>query len=375
MSAEFSGLVATELPALRLDTLSLYPSPAEAATTAALSQACFLDVTSDSASATAVMGWIAAQVPALPVVVMLRSNDPDLILQCVRRGAVEFLIQPLTRDHLQRTLLKLGGLGAAIAGSAADGGKVFCIVPGKGASGASTIACNLAFALRGSNGTKVLLADLDGLTGTVAFVLKLKSTYSFVDAVSQSAGLDADMWKALVTPCHGLDVLLSPENPVDCYSEALEPASLVASARQAYDVVVLDTGGAYGAWNAGLMRLADELILVTTNELPALHATQRALGALERGGMSRSKPRILVNRQQTRLGLAEDAISVALDAGIYRTLPNDTAAVRKALMEGKPVAPASRFGDGITALARALTGVESRPEKPTLVSKLLNMFH
>jgi pilus assembly protein CpaE len=375
MSAEFSGLVAAELPALRLDTLSLYPSPGEAATAAALSQACFIDVTSDAGSAAAVMGWMAEQAPALPIVVMLRANDPDLILQCVRRGAVEFLIQPLTREHLQRTLRKLGSLDAALASSAAGRGKVFCIVPGKGASGASTIACNLAYALKGSNGTKVLLADLDGLTGTLAFVLKLKSAYSFVDAINQSAGLDADMWKALVTPCHGLDVLLSPENPVDCYSEALEPGSLVASARQAYDVVVLDTGGAYGDWNTGLMRLADELLLVTTNELPALHATQRALGALERSGVSRSKPRILVNRQQPRLGLAEDAISVALDTGIYRTLPNDTDAVRKALMEGKPVASATRFGRGVTALARALSGVESRAEKPSLVAKLLGMFH
>jgi pilus assembly protein CpaE len=375
MAAEFSGLVAAELPALRLDTLDVYPSRNEAAANAALAQACFLDVASDADSAAAVMAWLTAEFPALPAVVMLDSNDPDLILQYLRQGAAEFLIRPFNDEQLERILRKLVGLRAALAASNQGRGKVFCIVPGKGASGASTIACSLAFSLKGLRGAKVLLADLDGLTGTVAFVLKLKSPYSFVDAVGQSSGLDSDMWKALVTPAHGIDVLLSPENPVDCYAEALDPAPLVASARQAYDVVILDAGGAFGTWNTGLVRLADELVLVTTNELPALNATQRAMASLERNGVDRAKPRIVVNRMQARLGLAEDAISTALDAGIYRTLPNDTQSVRRALMEGKPVAPATPFGHGITALARALAGVESRAEKPSLAHKLLKLFH
>jgi pilus assembly protein CpaE len=254
-------------------------------------------------------------------------------------------------------------------------GKVICVAPGKGASGATTVACNLAFAFKSVKGAKVLLADLDGLTGTIPFVLKLRSAYSFVDAVNQSAALDAGMWKALVTASHGVDVLLSPENSVDCYAEALDPTRLVGSACQAYDVVVLDVSGVHGPWNAAVLRLADELVLVTTNELPALHATQRALASLSRNGVERSKPRLVVNRQQPRLGLAEDSISVALEAGVYRTLPNDAQAVRRALMEGKPVPHATRFGAGIAALARALAGVEPRAAKPSMMSSLLKMFH
>ncbi|HEX8984975.1 MAG TPA: hypothetical protein VF767_06085, partial [Bryobacteraceae bacterium] len=65
----------------------------------------------------------------------------------------------------------------------------------------------------------------------------------------------------------------------------------------------------------------------------------------------------------------------ALEAGVYRTLPNDTQAVRRALMEGKPVPHATRFGAGIAALARALAGVEARAARPSMISSLLKMFH
>ena len=50
-------------------------------------------------------------------------------------------------------------------------------MPAKGAAGATTIACNLAYQCKRLGASKILLADLDPLTGTVSFVLKLKSTY------------------------------------------------------------------------------------------------------------------------------------------------------------------------------------------------------
>ena len=52
-------------------------------------------------------------------------------------------------------------------------------MPAKGACGATTIACNLAFQWKRLGAKKILLADLDPLTGTLSFLLKIKSIYSF----------------------------------------------------------------------------------------------------------------------------------------------------------------------------------------------------
>ncbi len=383
MSTEVSALLAAELPGLRLNTLRQYPGPGAVAAVAAEAQACFLDIATTPQAAEETMACLAADFPGLPIVILLRSgdadallrsSDADLILQFLRRGAAEFLIQPFTREQVERVLRKIPALREGASTYAGARGKVFVVLPGKGASGATTIACNLAHALRGAKSAKVLLADLDGLTGTVSFVLKLKSAYSFIDAVGQSSELDPDLWKALVTPAHGMDVLLSPENPVDCYAQALDPSSLVMAARQTYDMVVLDGGGIYGEWNASLIQLADEVVLVTTNELPALHATRRALAALDRSGVARSRLRIVLNRHQTKVGLPEDGVSTELQTSVYRILPNDTEAVRKALMEGKPVPHATNFGRSVAGLARALAGVEQRADKPSPLSSLFKLF-
>jgi pilus assembly protein CpaE len=374
MSTELAAALASEMPGARRATVDHYPSRAEAAKLVEKIEFCLLDVASDVTAATGLLSWLGAVAPGVPVISLLLANDPDLILRCLRGGADDFLIEPFTAEQLRAVLKKLARVRPGPAVATEDGGKVICIMPGKGACGATTIACNLAFALRRLSGGKVLLADLDGLTGTIAFVLRLKSSYSFVDAVTHTGVLDKDAWRVLVTPCRGIDVLLSPESPVDCYSEPLDPAALVASSRLGYDFVVIDSGGAHGDWNVGLARLADELLLVTTNELPALHATQRVLAHLEGSGVSRSKPRMVLNRYLARIGLPEDGINQALGAKVFATLPSDYEGVQKALMDGQAAAPATAFGHAITSLARTLTGHGKEAAKVSAFSRLMGMF-
>jgi pilus assembly protein CpaE len=374
MSEELARALARKMPGAKISALEAYPQSAQARTLAAVSDLCFLDVVTDPAAATAILASLVAELPQLHVIVLLRSNDPDLILKCLRRGAAEFLLRPFTYEQISVVLAKLARFCGGLASGAHRGGKVYCVLPAKGASGATTLACNLALAFRRQNGGRVLLADLDGLAGTVAFTLKLKSHYSFVDAVSHAGALETDVWRALITPSHSVDVLLSPDSPVDGYAEKLDPAPLVSSARQCYDTIVLDAGGVYGSWNLGLARLADELMLVTTNELPALHAASRALGYLERNAVSRSKPRLLIGRYDPKIGLDAAAVEKALGLPVFCTLPRDCETIRKALMDGKPVPPASRFGRATASLARTLSGGAERVPNHSMFTSLRSMF-
>jgi pilus assembly protein CpaE len=374
MSAELSGALAAELPAASISATDVYPGPGERLLASPEPQLCFLDVVSDVAIAGEVLARLAADFPELPIVVLLSANAPDLILSCLRHGAAEFLIQPFTAEELGGVIRKLARFRNGLTIPERSGGRVFCVMPGKGASGATTLACNLAVALHRIHGARTLLADLDGLTGTIGFVLKLQSAYSFVDAVNQASALDGGMWKALVNPSNGIDVLLSPDPTVDCYAEAMDPAVLVSSARHAYELVVIDASDAHGRWNCTLARLASDLLLVTTGDGPALHATRRSLDALEANGVSRSKPRIILNRHEPKHTSGLEAVAGVLGMQVFRTLPADDEPVASALMEGKPVASQSRFGRSIAALAQALEGEQRPPLKPSLFSALSALF-
>lgn len=364
VSAELKALLAHELPLTAVSALTAYPGRARLLELGPATQFCFLDVTSDQAGAFAVMSTIAACCPNLAVIALLHNNDPDLILQCLRQGAAEFLIQPFTPDQLKAALDKLRRLHPSTAAApATGGGRVYGVMPAKGACGATTIACNLAFALKRSRDQRVFLADLDGLTGTLPFLLKLKSNYSFIDALRHSGSLDADLWKALITPCHGVHILLSPESPVDSIGETFDPLPLVAYARQNYDFIVLDLGGPYGDWNLAAARLCDELLLATTNELASLYATQRVLLHLENREIDTGRIRILVNRFRPDMGLKRDGIETALRREIFLTLPSDYQGIARALMEGKPAQPGSDFGKSIAALAGRLAGEDERQDR------------
>lgn len=363
MADELRLLIESQQPRTALTVLESYPSRAALAEYAALGlQCCFLDIASDSGTAFAALSMLNSSCPEVPVFALLRSNDPDLILQCLRQGASEFLIQPFTGEQLRNALAKLSRLHPTGGAGGESGGRVFCVMPGKGACGATTVACHLAYALVRQDIDKVLLADLDALTGTIGFLLKLKSSYSFTDALAHAGSLDQDVWKALVTPCHGVDVLLSPESPMEGLGEAADPAPILSYFRRFYGAVVLDTGGAYGDWSVSLASLCDDLLLVSTNELVALHAVQRALAYLAKNGLDRSKIRLILNRYSKEVGLRREAIQTALQMEVFETLPSDFEAIQRSLMEGKHAPPASHFGKAITALARHLAG-EVRAEK------------
>jgi pilus assembly protein CpaE len=337
--------------------------------------ACFLDMTSDRDKGLAALAEIHSIQPKLNVIALLGDNDPDLILRCLRGGASEFLIRPFMPDQVAEALERIAKkLGAEVA---ANAGKVYCLTPAKGACGATMISSNLAFQLKRLGAKRVLLADLDPLTGTMSFSLKLKTNYSFLDAVQHKSGLDPDIWKALIVQSQGVDILLSPESVVDGIHEIADPGPLIEFVRSQYDAVVIDSGGVYGSWGLSLARLADELLMVSTNELPALQATQRAFTYLDTQRVDREKVRLLVNRYNRDVGLSREVIETALHEEVYHVLPSDYDAVQRALIDGRPVPANSNLGKSLGELGERLYGKKAEPEKKSAGSAwsgLLNLF-
>ena len=371
MKAELLALV-DRYPVLEVED---YPSGRELAELLASGppEICFVDVVSDRAKALGLIAQIAEKAPQVQMVSVLGSADSDLILASLRHGASEFLVRPFTAEQLQAVVAKLGKLRPA-GPEQADCGSVYCVMPGKGACGATTIACNLACQFKRSGAGKVLLADMDPLTGTVAFVLKLRSHFSFIDALRHAADLDADLWKSLVTASPAGDVMLPPDNPVDGITEARDASPIVEYARRRYQKVVLDAGGSYGEWNLALAGLCDKLLLVSTNELPALHATQRALASLEANGIPRAKISLVLNRYHPDVGLTREAIESVVPLEILAAIPSDYHAMQRALLDGKPAHPGSAFAKCLVELEARLEGRTPPPHKTTPTGWLASLF-
>lgn len=375
MADELNPLLITHLPGVPSSHVRGYPSPRDlgGAMGGGGFHLCFLDVISDPEQAQQLLGEMSRMGPSIQVVALLSGNDPDSMLRCLRAGASDFLIQPFTSEQLEGVLGKLSRHQAAEGGK--EPAKIFVVMPAKGACGATTIACNLAFQWKRHGAKRVLLADLDPLTGTMSFLLKIKSTYSFVDTLLRSSELDHDLWNSMVTHVQGIDVLLAPELLVEGANELRDPSPILDYARHNYDVVIIDSGGVYGEWNLNQARMSNDLLLVTTNELPALQAAQRALSYLDANRIGRWKIKLIVNRYLRDVGLSREVIATALHTEVYDIFPSDYEAVQKSLMDGKPAPASTTFGKSVMQLADKLSGhTETTKKKSSSLGGLLGLF-
>ena len=335
---------------------------------------CFLDVMSDRSAALAIIPDIVRVGPGIPIIAVLSGNNPDLILSCLRQGTSEFLVLPYTDELVEGALAKLARRQpAAVAG--ANRGKVLCVMPAKGGSGATTIACNLASQWKRLEPTKrILLADLDPLAGTMSFVMKLKSNYSFIDVIQRGSEIDADLWKSVTLTRNGVDILLSPEAMIAGIAELNDASKIIEYARAVHDVVILDAGSVYGDWNLSQAHICDELLLVATNELTSLQAVQRSLSYLDANNVGRWKIHIVVNRYDKHIGLSRESIGTALNTEIYHVMPSDYDAVQRAMIDGKPVPPSTNLGKSIGGLADRLAGKTATVKKNSSLGSLMSLF-
>jgi pilus assembly protein CpaE len=236
------------------------------------------------------------------------------------------------------------------------------VLPGKAGCGASTLAAHLALDMRRAASGPVLLVDADCVTGSIAFLLKLNAAFHLGDAVRDCLRLDEDLWSRLVTPCQGVDVLTAPENPAaNVAIDRPTAMELICYWREHYERILVDLPGAGGA-GSDFIPLCDELLLVTTNELAALHATRRAIEWLEQNGVGAERMRLLVTRYTPATGLKREDVQRALKLEPYAVLSNDYEAVQRGVLEGKAVAASSHYGRSVHELGQRLLGLD-RPEK------------
>jgi pilus assembly protein CpaE len=377
MVRELATLLESHLTGSSINFINSYPSPRDVSSAlgGGSLQLVFLDLASDPERALQLLGEMARLGGQVQVLALLPGNDPDLMLRCLRAGAADFLLEPFTSDQLDTVLAKIARLQPAAETAVTEPTKIVAVMPAKGACGATTVACNLAFYWKRMGANRVLLADLDPLTGTLSFLLKIKSVYSFLDTLQRAHELDADLWRAMVTTVNGVDVLLAPELITENPPELNDPSPILEYARHAYDVIILDAGNVYGDWNLNQARAAQEVLLVTTNELPALQAAQRALSYLDANRVGRWKIRLLVNRYQRDVGLSREVIGTALHTEVFDSIPSDYEAVQKALMEGKPVPSNTAFGKSLTQVVERL-GVEAgeSEKKSSSLGGLFGLF-
>jgi len=302
-----------------------------------------------------------------PLIVALNhSADADTILSAMRAGVHEYIFPPI-RESLRRALEKRSiERGRRRDGSVKANGKSFGFLSAKGGCGATTLACHVAAEL-GQLKQKVLLADLDLDAGMIAFITKTKAVYSILDAVNNLHRLDISYWKALVSNgIPGVEIVSSPlalatkQQPKDD-----QIRHVIAFAKPIYDWTVVDLGRSLSRVAMAALEEIDEVCLVTTLEVPALHQCKQIIQTLLDSGYGKNRIRLILNRSPKRLDITPSELERMLGVTIFYMVPNDYPELYETYAEGRMLNPNSELGKQMTLLAQKLSGVEeeNRPQR------------
>jgi pilus assembly protein CpaE len=308
----------------------------------------------------------------VPVVAIGARKDPDVILAAMRAGAREYLLEG-EDERLEKTIHRF------LESSGHRLGSITAVFPAKGGMGATTIATNLAGVLS-RRGNRVCLADLDLELGDVLSFLDLKGTYSLADVAMNAKRLDRDLLDSSV-PRHaaGMWVLSQCEKVED--GDRLEAGGVggvLRFLRPLYHHVILDGLRDLGDVSLASLDLADRILLVTTQEVPAVRSAQRCAQIFRKLGYDRKQVMLVVNRYQKGSTITREVIEETVGMPVAAMIGNDFASLSRAVNAGALVwdeAPRSVVARDIEALARAI-GPEApdaaAPERASFLRKIFS---
>jgi len=319
---------------------------------------------------------ISQRLPHSPIIMMSVHGEAEHLKRSMLAGAREFLVKPFSGDEFatsikrvhERELARREQMQTTVAPAtpvAGDGSvedhQVIAVFSPKGGSGKTTLAVNLALALKRETNQRVALVDANLQFGDVGVLLNLNpKNRSVLDAVGGGEP-DRDIVESvLVDHSTGIRVLLAPPAP--------EGADLVTAAylrkmisylRDTHDWVVVDLPSGLNDHTLGVLDAADQILVVAALEITTIKNVRLFLEVADQLEYDRSKIRLVVNRSDSAQGIRIADVEASIRRSIDGTIVSDGRLAVLAVNRGVPFVvshPDGALSRDVTKLARTLAG-------------------
>jgi len=323
----------------------------------------------------------AGQEPRPALFALLHDRSPDLMKRVLRAGADELLFLPLDPGDATRALLKISEtrrreevhIGA---------GTIVSLVSLIGGTGVTSLAANLALALRYAFDKRVAVVDLDLQTGGLSVFLNLEPERTIMTLTEGTRKLDSiQLESSLSKHASGIYLLAAPKRIED--SELVTDATVGATLdlmRQLFDFVIVDCGTHIDSNTVAAWERSAHLFYVLDQSIGAARCAWRFVDLVGRLGMQGVQPNFILSRFVPGHPITEDQLSHTLAQAIYTRIPRDEKVLERVQLSAQDlwqVAPNSPLAKSVEDLARRLeVGAEATQgdSSNSLVSRLLNVI-
>ena len=325
----------------------------------------------------------AGQDPHPALFALLHDRSPDLMKRVLRAGADELLFLPLDPGDATRALLKISETRRREeVHSNTAGGMIVSLVSLIGGTGVTSLAANLALALRYAFDKRVAVIDLDLQTGGLAVFLNLEPERTIMAMAEGTRKLDSiQLESALSKHASGIYLLAAPKRIED--SELVSDATVGATLdlmRQLFDFVIVDCGTHIDANTVAAWERSSHLFYVLDQSIGAARCAWRFVDLVGRLGLPGIEPNFILSRYVPNHPITEDQLSHTLAKTIHSRIPRDEKILERVQLSAQDlwqVAPNSPLAKSIEDLARRLEVGKQTTDSDSpnsLVSRLLNVI-
>jgi len=339
---------------------------------------------------------IRKKVPFTQVIILSVQNDQSYMRKAMLVGARDFLSKPPTIDELTSAIRRAGtmahdernkiataypggpGGSTSTAPSAAKFmGKVVVVYSPKGGTGATTIATNLAVSLLNDD-NRVMLVDASLQFGDVTVFLNEQAKNSILDLTPRIDELDPDFVEEVVLKhgTTGLRVLAAPQRPELADQVTGEQFSkLLNYLRHYYSYIVVDTASYLTETVQAALDVADFIVLITTQDIPAIKNANAFLNLADTSGIRRDRIMFVMNRFDKRIAISPERIGESLRQEILVSVPLDERIVPGSINRGIPFVidnktqPVSKSIIELADLIRARVAKQLEPQPEPALKK------
>ena len=239
-------------------------------------------------------------------------------------------------------------------------GRVVTVYSPKGGTGCTTLAVNLAVALHNDD-TRVVLVDASMQYGDVAMFFNEQGKNTLLDIAPRVEEMDPETIEEIMIKHapSGIHILAAPQRPEQ--ADKLSPqqfSKVLELLRRMYAYVVLDTSTYLNDVTLTAIDNSDAIVLVTTQDIPAIKNARLFLDLLQTMGIERRHVLFVMNKYDKRIGITPERIGENLKEKISAVIPLDERIVIPSVNRGVPfmlenirTQPAAK---GIFALAEAV---------------------
>ena len=320
------------------------------------------------------------QEPRPALFALLHDRSPDLMKRVLRAGADELLFLPLDPGDATRALLKISE-SRRREEVHVGGGTIVSLVSLIGGTGVTSLAANLALALRYAFDKRVAVVDLDLQTGGLSVFLNLEPERTIMTLTEGTRKLDSiQLESALSKHASGIYLLAAPKRIED--SELVTDATVGATLdlmRQLFDFVIVDCGTHIDSNTVAAWERSSHLFYVLDQSIGAARCAWRFVDLAGRLGLQGVEPNFILSRFVPAHPITEDQLSHTLAQSIYMRIPRDEKVLERVQLSAQDlwqVAPNSPLAKSVEDLARRLEVGADVPDTSSnsLVSRLLNVI-